>query len=151
MPNRSSRLFCWFCRNLIDTTCLLWRTPDCKSSSGGCLLYDIEMFRFKYIGIGAGFKVIALLLFSLDYWLIRRRMRVLQSQEQADFPGTAMSPTQVMAISLTCLRCTDHKPCGKKCRRKSDHQVKRPRRTSFTSLPGDFTNGSSEAYRVSML
>ena len=137
---------------MIDTTCLLWRTPDCKSSSGGCLLYDIEMFRFKYIGIGAGFKVIALLLFSLDYWLIRRRMRVLlRTQDQADLASPRLSVAQVMAISLTCVRCTDQKACGKKCRRKSDYQLKRPRNISFSSLPEELSHKSTEPTRISRL
>lgn len=34
-----------------------------------------EMFRYKYVGICAGIKVIASLIFFLDWWLIRRRER----------------------------------------------------------------------------
>ena len=34
--------------NTIDSTCLLWK-EHC-GQQGGCLMYDIVMFRFKYIG-----------------------------------------------------------------------------------------------------
>jgi len=36
-------------------------------------MYDIEMFRFKYVGICAGIKVLSLLISSFDWWLIRRK------------------------------------------------------------------------------
>ena len=58
--------------HVIDTTCLLW-TQTCQGSSGRCLMYDIEMFRFKYVGICAGIKVLSLLISSFDWWLIRRK------------------------------------------------------------------------------
>lgn len=35
--------------SIIDTACLLWR-ENCGGSTGVCLLYDIEQFRYKYIG-----------------------------------------------------------------------------------------------------
>merc|ERR1719150_2806069 len=61
--------------NVIDSTCLLWK-QTCEGAQGGrCLIYDIEMFRYKYVGICAGIKVIASLIFFLDWWLIRRRER----------------------------------------------------------------------------
>ena len=65
--------------NVIDSTCLLWK-QTCEGAQGGrCLIYDIEMFRYKYVGICAGIKVLASLIFFLDWWLIRRRER----QEEA--------------------------------------------------------------------
>lgn len=36
-------------------------------------MYDIELFRYKYVGICAGIKVISFLISSFDWWLIRRR------------------------------------------------------------------------------
>merc|ERR1712013_508463 len=61
--------------DVIDSTCLLWK-QTCEGAQGGrCLIYDIEMFRYKYVGICAGIKVIASLIFFLDWWLIRRRER----------------------------------------------------------------------------
>ena len=34
--------------NVIDSTCLLWKST-CEGEAGGrCLLYDIEAFRYKY-------------------------------------------------------------------------------------------------------
>ena len=35
--------------NVIDSTCLLWKST-CEGEAGGrCLLYDIEAFRYKYV------------------------------------------------------------------------------------------------------
>ncbi|XP_049948541.1 solute carrier organic anion transporter family member 5A1 [Schistocerca serialis cubense] len=65
--------------NLIDSTCLLWKS-ECGEKGGRCLLYDIEQFRFRYVGICAGIKILALALFIVDWWLVRRRR---QLEEQA--------------------------------------------------------------------
>ncbi|XP_021915685.1 solute carrier organic anion transporter family member 5A1 isoform X2 [Zootermopsis nevadensis] len=65
--------------NLIDSTCLLWKST-CGEKGGRCLLYDIEQFRYKYVGICAGIKILALALFLVDWWLVRRRR---QLEEQA--------------------------------------------------------------------
>lgn len=58
--------------NLIDSTCLLWKST-CGEKGGRCLLYDIEQFRYKYVGLCAGIKILALALFLIDWWLVRRR------------------------------------------------------------------------------
>lgn len=58
--------------NLIDSTCLLWKST-CGEKGGRCLIYDIESFRYKYIGLGATIKLIAMAIFAVDWWLIRRR------------------------------------------------------------------------------
>ncbi|XP_071442039.1 solute carrier organic anion transporter family member 3A1 [Hetaerina americana] len=58
--------------NLIDSTCILWKST-CGEKGGRCLLYDIEQFRFRYVGICAGIKLLALALFLIDWWLVRRR------------------------------------------------------------------------------
>ncbi|XP_065344246.1 solute carrier organic anion transporter family member 5A1 [Cloeon dipterum] len=58
--------------NLIDSTCLLWKNT-CGEKGGRCLLYDIEMFRYKYVGICAIIKVAALILFLIDWHLVRKR------------------------------------------------------------------------------
>ena len=35
--------------NVIDSTCLLWKST-CEGEAGGrCLMYDIEAFRYKYV------------------------------------------------------------------------------------------------------
>merc|ERR1719219_961560 len=66
--------------NLIDSTCLLWK-QTCEGAQGGrCLIYDIEMFRYKYVGICAGIKVLAFCISSFDWWLIRRRERLEKAQ-----------------------------------------------------------------------
>ncbi|XP_067008279.2 solute carrier organic anion transporter family member 3A1 [Anabrus simplex] len=61
--------------NLIDSTCLLWKST-CGEKGGRCLLYDIEQFRFRYVGICAGIKILALALFLVDWWLVRRRRQM---------------------------------------------------------------------------
>jgi len=59
--------------NVIDSTCLLWKST-CEGEAGGrCLMYDIEAFRYKYVGVCCGIKVLSVLTFLLDWWLIRRR------------------------------------------------------------------------------
>ena len=40
----------------MDSTCLLWK-ETCSGVEGRCLIYDIDMFRIKYVGIGAAIKV----------------------------------------------------------------------------------------------
>lgn len=40
---------------------------------GRCLLYDIEQFRYRYVGLCAGIKILALGIFLTDWWLVRRR------------------------------------------------------------------------------
>lgn len=56
---------------LIDSSCLLWKSP-CGESGGRCLIYDIEKFRYKYIGLCTCIKVVALLIFFVDWWLVRK-------------------------------------------------------------------------------
>ncbi|XP_060805565.1 solute carrier organic anion transporter family member 5A1 isoform X1 [Amyelois transitella] len=59
--------------NLIDSTCLLWK-QSCSGEKGGrCLLYDIEQFRYRYVGLCGGIKIVALGIFLADWWLVRRR------------------------------------------------------------------------------
>ncbi|KAG6453172.1 hypothetical protein O3G_MSEX008005 [Manduca sexta] len=59
--------------NLIDSTCLLWK-QSCNGEKGGrCLLYDIEQFRYRYVGLCGGIKIVALGIFLADWWLVRRR------------------------------------------------------------------------------
>ena len=59
--------------NVIDSTCLLWKSTCAGEEGGRCLLYDIEMFRYKYVGVCCGIKVLSVIIFLLDWWLIRRR------------------------------------------------------------------------------
>lgn len=56
--------------NMIDSTCLLWKATC--TSNGFCLMYDIEKFRYKYVGICAGIKVVAASIFLVDWILIRQ-------------------------------------------------------------------------------
>ncbi|KAH9488977.1 Solute carrier organic anion transporter member 5A1 [Bulinus truncatus] len=60
-----------FFGNAIDTACLLW-SVKCKRN-GSCLLYDIVRFRYNYVGIAAGLKVISMCFFIGVWYFIRRR------------------------------------------------------------------------------
>lgn len=68
--------------NLIDSSCLLWKS-SCGEAGGRCLIYDIEKFRFKYIGLCTGIKVVALSIFIVDWWLVRNRKHL----DKLDPPG----------------------------------------------------------------
>ncbi|CAG9855283.1 unnamed protein product [Phyllotreta striolata] len=61
--------------NLIDSTCLLWKST-CGEKGGRCLLYDIEQFRYRYVGLCAGIKTLALGIFVVDWWLVRHRKQL---------------------------------------------------------------------------
>lgn len=58
--------------NVIDSTCILWKA-HCGRPGGFCLMYNIEHFRLKYIGVCSGLKVASGLLFFLDWMLISWR------------------------------------------------------------------------------
>lgn len=62
--------------NVIDSACLLWKVKRCSSVlpavSGRCLLYDIQDFRYKYVGVLSGLKLLALALFLYDFFQLKR-------------------------------------------------------------------------------
>lgn len=62
--------------NLIDSSCLLWKSTCGGEAGGRCLIYDIEKFRFKYIGLCALIKVVALSIFAVDWWLVKGRKQL---------------------------------------------------------------------------
>lgn len=70
--------------NVIDSACLLWKVKRCSSLlpavSGRCLLYDIEDFRYKYVGVLSGLKLCALALFLYDFFMLRR----IEEREEKD-------------------------------------------------------------------
>ncbi|KPI94972.1 Solute carrier organic anion transporter family member 5A1 [Papilio xuthus] len=80
--------------NLIDSTCLLWK-QSCGGEKGGrCLLYDIEQFRYRYVGLCGGIKIVALGIFLADWWLVRRRRHLETSaplDPQKDIAGSIIS------------------------------------------------------------
>jgi hypothetical protein len=55
--------------HVIDSTCLYWKA-NCGRQGGFCLIYNIEHFRLRYIGVCSGLKVAAGLLFFLDWILV---------------------------------------------------------------------------------
>lgn len=78
--------------NLIDSSCLLWKS-SCGEAGGRCLIYDIEKFRFKYIGLCTGIKVVALSIFIVDWWLVRNRKQLdkLDALSINDIAGSIVS------------------------------------------------------------
>ena len=54
--------------SLIDSTCLLWHMRC--GYAGSCLLYDIERFRYNYVGISAVLKFLGMLFFVSDWILV---------------------------------------------------------------------------------
>ncbi|XP_064651838.1 solute carrier organic anion transporter family member 5A1-like [Lineus longissimus] len=56
--------------NIIDTTCLHWK-HQC-GEPGSCLIYDIEAFRYKYVGVCGGLKILGAILFTAVWCLICR-------------------------------------------------------------------------------
>lgn len=61
--------------NMIDSTCLLWKSA-CGEKGGRCLLYDIEKFRYKYVGLCASIKIVALVIFAVDWYFVNRRKKL---------------------------------------------------------------------------
>ncbi|XP_017153695.1 solute carrier organic anion transporter family member 5A1 [Drosophila miranda] len=80
--------------NLIDSTCLLWKS-SCGEKGGRCLIYDIEKFRYKYVGLCASVKLVALFIFIVDWWLVRRRRQLEKTK-----PLNASDPIIGSIISL---------------------------------------------------
>ncbi|ALC38471.1 Oatp30B [Drosophila busckii] len=80
--------------NLIDSTCLLWKS-SCGEKGGRCLIYDIEKFRYKYVGLCAVVKLVALAIFMVDWWLVRRRKQLDKTK-----PLNASDPIIGSIISL---------------------------------------------------
>jgi solute carrier organic anion transporter family, member 3A len=86
--------------NLIDSSCLLWKS-NCGEAGGRCLVYDIEKFRFKYIGLCTGIKVVALSIFIVDWWLVRNRKHLDKLNP--------MSANDIVSGSMLSLDKTDEK------------------------------------------
>ncbi|KAH8412396.1 hypothetical protein KR009_001801 [Drosophila setifemur] len=80
--------------NLIDSTCILWKS-SCGEKGGRCLIYDIEKFRYKYVGLCAAVKIVALFIFIVDWWLVRRRKQLEKMK-----PLNASDPIIGSIISL---------------------------------------------------
>eukprot|EP00093_Oithona_nana_P005745 05745.XXX_182220_189329_1 [CDS] Oithona nana genome sequencing. len=101
--------------NVIDSTCLLWK-QSCEGEAGGrCLMYDIEAFRYKYVGVCCGIKVLSVLTFLLDWWLIRRR-------EQSEKKENAMTVGEVVN-SIISLDKTLFEPDGPKWVKPADPEA----------------------------
>lgn len=81
--------------NVIDSACLLW-SRRC-GSHGSCLVYDIVHFRYRYVGVGAGLKLISIFFFVM-VWLIIRRRTLLDHKDQTPQNQAAGPDTNHQAI-----------------------------------------------------
>ncbi|GFO38515.1 solute carrier organic anion transporter family member [Plakobranchus ocellatus] len=107
-----------FFGNAIDRTCLLWNVKCDRN--GSCLLYDIVHFRFMYIGIAAGLKVISLCFFVAVWYFIRRRtIHEAEAAKQASLPESAPLSSEL-----------DEKTCGDD----------RDKASPLSTQPGDSSN-----------
>ncbi|KAF4518205.1 hypothetical protein B566_EDAN005930 [Ephemera danica] len=86
--------------SLIDSTCLLWKNT-CGERGGRCLLYDIEEFRYKYVGLCAVIKLIALTLFVIDWNLVRKRQAL---DKQGPAVGLGEIIGSIISIDKHCKR-----------------------------------------------
>ncbi len=106
--------------NLIDSTCILWQST-CGEKGGRCLIYDIETFRYKYakglsrcldrwelncctlfryVGLCAFIKIVALAIFGIDLWLVTRRKNTID--------GTPLSAQEVVGSIISLDKCKVH-------------------------------------------
>ncbi|ODM99427.1 Solute carrier organic anion transporter family member 1C1 [Orchesella cincta] len=93
--------------NVIDSACLLWKVKRCSTLlpavSGRCLLYDIQDFRYKYVGVLSGLKLLALALFLYDYFQLKRIEEEEEKAEKAlnnEGKGDSFKPHSGSIISL---------------------------------------------------
>lgn len=56
-------------------------------------MYDIEKFRYKYIGLCTGIKVVALSFFIVDWWLVKKQKHLdkLEPLSACDVVGSIVS------------------------------------------------------------
>ncbi|RWS08847.1 solute carrier organic anion transporter family member 5A1-like protein [Dinothrombium tinctorium] len=87
--------------NVIDSTCLLWKA-HCGRQGGFCLMYNIEHFRLRYVGVCSGLKVAAGLLFFLDWllicWTRKKSFKEAQELRIDDFVSSVISLDQLSAF-----------------------------------------------------
>lgn len=113
--------------NVIDSACLLW-SSRCESS-GSCLVYDIEQFRYRYIGVGAGLKMISIVFFII-VWLFVRKKAMADDTDHYQQEGMTVGE---MMNSVTSLDKLGYSPSLQ--RRPSTLRLHPPQLTN-----GDLTN-----------
>lgn len=64
--------------SVIDSSCMIWKVAKCSAllpeeAKGRCLLYDIEDFRYKYVGVLSIVKCCSFAIFLCDYFILRRK------------------------------------------------------------------------------
>ncbi|XP_077990594.1 solute carrier organic anion transporter family member 5A1-like [Glandiceps talaboti] len=93
----------------IDGTCLLWEKL-CEDE-GACLEYDLNRFRFVYIGLSSGLKFLSLIFQFLCYMACRRRYckyetRTAEAASRNDNRNTnpsTISGNVTTAVTVPCL------------------------------------------------
>ncbi|XP_070533603.1 solute carrier organic anion transporter family member 5A1-like [Ptychodera flava] len=87
----------------IDDACMLWE-KHCENV-GACLEYDLERFRFVYIGLSTGLKFLSLCFVTLAFLAARRRyaqyeLKAADENRTADHPGPQVE-TELTMSNLT--------------------------------------------------
>lgn len=72
-------------------------------------MYDIEQFRYRYVGLCAGIKILALGIFTVDWWLVRRR-------KQLDETGV-ITATEIVGSVISLDKCKSNHSLVNKCYR----------------------------------
>lgn len=90
--------------NVIDSTCLLWK-QNCAKQGGFCLIYNIEHFRLRYVGVCSALKVAAGLLFFLDWVLVcwtakRNKDRPIGLNAVKDLVASVISLDRLSVLGL---------------------------------------------------
>lgn len=63
-------------------------------------MYDIEQFRYRYVGLCASIKILALGIFTVDWWLVRRR-------KQLDETGV-ITATEIVGSVISLDKCKSY-------------------------------------------
>ncbi|GAB6030943.1 hypothetical protein CHUAL_007768 [Chamberlinius hualienensis] len=117
--------------NVIDSTCLVWKSRCSPEDTGFCYIYDIEQFRFRFVGICAVIKVLAAAIFWLDWYLIKRKYQQItttfftiqqttntnhvsppQQETGTEVQSQCQSQVELTPIKKRTENCTDNPESG---------------------------------------
>ncbi|WAR16891.1 SO5A1-like protein [Mya arenaria] len=98
--------------HIIDTACLLWK-QKC-GDNGSCLIYNIEMFRYRYVGTSAVLKIVGGTLFTIVWFMFRQKNQREKERQLKGLSVTEMmnSVTSINKLNLSSKSTASGKlPC----------------------------------------